>query len=60
MCWTALDCLIKLHERGCLHIDLETFRRERDDIGHVIEARGFNTALGSYVSELAHFIHGRL
>lgn len=52
MCWTALDCLIKLHERGCLSIDLESFRRERDEIGRVIEARGFNTALGSYVSEL--------
>jgi GH15 family glucan-1,4-alpha-glucosidase len=52
MCWTALDCLIKLHERGSLSIELETFRRERDEIGHVIEARGFNNGLGSYVSEL--------
>jgi GH15 family glucan-1,4-alpha-glucosidase len=52
MCWTALDCLIKLHERGCLAIELETFRRERDEIGRAIEARGFNTALDSYVSEL--------
>jgi GH15 family glucan-1,4-alpha-glucosidase len=52
MCWTALDCLVKLHERGSLSIDLETFRRERDQIGHVIEIQGFNNGLGSYVSEL--------
>jgi GH15 family glucan-1,4-alpha-glucosidase len=52
MCWTALDCLIKLHERGCLSINVETFRRERNEIGNVIETRGFNQALESYVSEL--------
>ena len=44
MCWTALDSLLKLHERGCVRIDVETFRRERDDIGREIEARGFNKA----------------
>lgn len=52
MCWTALDCLIKLHERGCLSIDLEAFRRERNEIGNVMETRGFNHVLESYVSEL--------
>jgi GH15 family glucan-1,4-alpha-glucosidase len=52
MCWTALDCLLKLAERGCLRLDAERFRREREEIARVIESRGFNAALGSYVSEL--------
>jgi GH15 family glucan-1,4-alpha-glucosidase len=52
MCWTALDSLLKLNDRGCLGVDVETFRRERDEIEAVIETRGFNEALGSYVSEL--------
>jgi GH15 family glucan-1,4-alpha-glucosidase len=52
MCWTALDSLLKLKDRGCLGVDVETFRRERDEIEAVIETRGFNEALGSYVSEL--------
>jgi GH15 family glucan-1,4-alpha-glucosidase len=52
MCWTALDSLLKLKDRGCLHVDVETFRRERDEIETVIESRGFNEALGSYVREL--------
>jgi GH15 family glucan-1,4-alpha-glucosidase len=52
MCWTALDCLVKLHQCGCLCIDVEAYRRERDAIGHVIETQGFNTDLDSYVSEL--------
>jgi GH15 family glucan-1,4-alpha-glucosidase len=52
MCWTALDCLIKLHQCGCLCIDVEAYRRERDAISHVIETRGFNPDLNSYVSEL--------
>ncbi len=52
MCWTALDCLIRLHERGCLHVDAAGFRRERDAIAQTVEVRGFNERLGSYVSEL--------
>lgn len=52
MCWTALDCLIKLHERGCLRVEIAGFRRERDAIGQAVEVRGFNERLGSYVSEL--------
>jgi GH15 family glucan-1,4-alpha-glucosidase len=52
MCWTALDCLIKLHERSLARIDVEHFREERDAIAEAIEARGYGTALGSYVSEL--------
>lgn len=52
MCWTALDSLTKLNDRGYLHVDAQMFRRERDEIEAVIETRGFNEALGSYVSEL--------
>lgn len=52
MCWTALDSLLKLHERGCVRIDAEAFRREREEIARTIDTRGFNQDLGSYVSEL--------
>jgi GH15 family glucan-1,4-alpha-glucosidase len=52
MCWTALDCLIKLHERGSLRVDATGFRRERDAIAQTVEVSGFNERLGSYVSEL--------
>jgi GH15 family glucan-1,4-alpha-glucosidase len=52
MCWTALDCLIKLSERGCVRIDAARFREEREAVRECIEARGFNPSLGSYVSEL--------
>jgi GH15 family glucan-1,4-alpha-glucosidase len=52
MCWAALDCLVKLHERGVLRVDAERFCRERDTIADTIEDRGFNAWLGSYVSEL--------
>jgi GH15 family glucan-1,4-alpha-glucosidase len=52
MCWTALDSLVKLNDRGCLRVEVEAFRRERDEIESVIETRGFNENLKSYVSEL--------
>jgi GH15 family glucan-1,4-alpha-glucosidase len=51
MCWAALDCLIKLSERGLVRIDAQHLRAERDAIAAAIEARGFNASLGSYVSE---------
>jgi GH15 family glucan-1,4-alpha-glucosidase len=52
MCWTALDSLLELSDRGCVRLDVEMVRRERDEIARAIETRGFNEALGSYVSEL--------
>jgi GH15 family glucan-1,4-alpha-glucosidase len=52
MCWRALDCLLKLHERGGVRVDVEIFRRERDEIDRAIETRGFNQTLDSYVGEL--------
>ena len=52
MCWTALASLLELHERGCVHIDVKTFRGEQDEIGRAIESRAFNQPLNSYVGEL--------
>ena len=52
MCWSALDVLVKLAERGLVRIDEDRFRRERDAIAEIIESRGFNDALSSYASEL--------
>jgi GH15 family glucan-1,4-alpha-glucosidase len=52
MCWSALDSLIKLHEQGCILIDVDRYRRERDDIAQAIETRGFSETIGSYASEL--------
>ena len=52
MCWAALDCLLKLHDRGEVRVDRERFAREHDAIVQVIEARGYNERLSSYVSEL--------
>jgi GH15 family glucan-1,4-alpha-glucosidase len=51
MCWSALDSLLKLHERGTLRIDADLFRRERDAIVEAIESRGYNEGIESYVGE---------
>ena len=54
MCWTAMDRLIKLHDRGFISLDtsVERLRRVQREIEDVIETRGFNRKLGSYTSEL--------
>lgn len=54
MCWTALDRLIKLHERGVIALEssVDRYRRVKQSIEDVIETRGFNQKLGSYTSEL--------
>jgi GH15 family glucan-1,4-alpha-glucosidase len=51
MCWTALDRLVGLAERGLVRIEAARVRAERDAIAAAIEARGYNAGLGSYVSE---------
>ena len=53
MCWTALDRLLNLHERGAIALGpaIELFGRERQAIADAIELHGFNTALASYTSE---------
>ncbi len=52
LCWTALDRLLRLHDRGHLRIDVARFRRERDAIRAEIEARAWRPSLGSYSAEL--------
>jgi GH15 family glucan-1,4-alpha-glucosidase len=52
MCWVALDRLARLCEQRHVPGDAMRFARARDAIGHVIEARGYNSHLGSYVSVL--------
>jgi GH15 family glucan-1,4-alpha-glucosidase len=51
LCWAALDSILKLAERGCVRLDASRFRAERAAVSQAIETRGFNEALGSYVSE---------
>jgi GH15 family glucan-1,4-alpha-glucosidase len=49
MCWSALDSLIKLHERGIVRTDVDLLRRERDAVAAAIESRGYNASIDSYV-----------
>ena len=53
MCWTALDRLVSLAERGKLKgAHLEEYKRNRDAIQKQICARAWNERLQSYVSVL--------
>jgi GH15 family glucan-1,4-alpha-glucosidase len=51
-CWVALDCLLDLHRQGIVKIDAARVRAGRDAIAHIIESRGFNPQLRSYVQTL--------
>jgi GH15 family glucan-1,4-alpha-glucosidase len=51
-CWVALDCLLDLHQQGIVKIDAVRMRAGRDAIAHIIESRGFNPQLASYVQTL--------
>ncbi len=48
-CWVALDCLLQLHQRGVIEVDTARIRAGREAIAHIIESRGFNAQLSSYV-----------
>jgi GH15 family glucan-1,4-alpha-glucosidase len=48
LCWVALDCLVRMHEDGCIKISVDKFRTEREAIRAEIEARGYSERLGSY------------
>jgi GH15 family glucan-1,4-alpha-glucosidase len=48
LCWVALDRLVTLARRFGLHLDVETFARERDAIRAMVETRGYSERLGSY------------
>jgi GH15 family glucan-1,4-alpha-glucosidase len=54
MCWLALDRLLKLDRKHILSLGslAGEFRREREAVADVIEQRGFNLRVESYVSEL--------
>jgi GH15 family glucan-1,4-alpha-glucosidase len=53
MCWTALDRLLALSEKGMLAgVPREEFTGERDRIRQQIETRGWNENLQSYVATL--------
>lgn len=53
MCWTALDRLLALSDKGLLQgVPKDSFTRERDRIRREIESRAWNEQLGSYVSVL--------
>jgi GH15 family glucan-1,4-alpha-glucosidase len=49
MCWTALDRLLDLHERGGLRIEAAAVRREREVIRADIDRNAYDSTLGSYV-----------
>jgi GH15 family glucan-1,4-alpha-glucosidase len=50
MCWVALDRLIKMHDEQHIAVPVERFAATRREIEQAIEQRGFNEAMGSYVS----------
>ena len=53
MCWTALDRLLALGEKGILHnFPREQFQRERDKIRRQIETRAWNSQHHTYVETL--------
>lgn len=53
MCWTALDRLVALDEKGILSgVPRDWFVKERDRIRQQIELRAWNEQLQSYVSSL--------
>jgi GH15 family glucan-1,4-alpha-glucosidase len=53
MCWTALDRLLALSDKGMLDgVPREEFRRERERIRQQILTRAWNEALQSYTSVL--------
>ncbi len=53
MCWTALDRLLEMQEKGILRGETtELFQREREKIRKQIHARAWNEHLQSYVSTL--------
>ncbi|MGA8432078.1 MAG: glycoside hydrolase family 15 protein [Candidatus Sulfotelmatobacter sp.] len=53
LCWTALDRLVALSERGMLSaVPIEEYKQHRDVIRREIEERAWNHELQSYVSIL--------
>jgi GH15 family glucan-1,4-alpha-glucosidase len=49
MCWTVIDCLLRLHHLGQMQVPLGDLQTEQRKIEAAIERHGFNAAIGSYV-----------
>jgi GH15 family glucan-1,4-alpha-glucosidase len=53
LCWTAMDRLVRLSDRGMLRgAPIERYRQESNLIRHQIEERAWNEQMQSYVSVL--------
>ncbi len=53
LCWVALTRLLELHARGSLpRIPAARYERERAAIRRLVDARGFDPRLGSWVAHL--------
>ena len=50
--WVALTRLLELHERAALRVPAARFEAERDAIGRLVDARGYDPRLGSFVAHL--------
>jgi GH15 family glucan-1,4-alpha-glucosidase len=50
MAWSALDCAVRLVEKGRLRLDASLWRRTKDEIKAEVFARGFNAKLNSFVA----------
>jgi GH15 family glucan-1,4-alpha-glucosidase len=50
--WVALTRLLELHDRGALRVPAARFGRERDAIRRLVDARGYDPRLESYVAHL--------
>ncbi|HEX7072075.1 MAG TPA: glycoside hydrolase family 15 protein [Rhodothermales bacterium] len=48
MCWVGLDRLIRLHEDGVLHVDVDRYRDVQRRIEEVVESQGFSQTMQSY------------
>lgn len=49
-CWTALDCLVDLAEKGVLSAPIDRFRQERDAIRATVEEQGFSPSRNSFTA----------
>ncbi len=50
--WVALTRLLELHARGVLRVPVARFEEERAAIRRLVDARGFDARLGSWVADL--------
>lgn len=48
MCWSAMNTLLHLHEKGIVEIDPDRYRREREAIRKDIEDHAYDKDLDSY------------